>query len=197
MLAGQFAVVGDREAEQQLRVGAGREADLERAQLVGAVGLDLDRPLGQAVQRHQVDQRARAVGLAAEAPGDRRRVDRVVEVGVADEDADGLPGGSDEALERRRIGQRRPPQQQVAEGHPREVGIDEERLALVGEPVAGDAEPLDLEPGRQLQRPRLQLAQRLAVGARGGASRRPRLRQLAEVSQRASHAGDGAGSEVI
>ena len=31
VLAGQFAVVGDGEAEQQLRVDAGREADLERA----------------------------------------------------------------------------------------------------------------------------------------------------------------------
>ena len=50
VLAGQFAVVGDGEAEQQLRVDAGREADLERAQLVGPVGLDLDRLLGEAVQ---------------------------------------------------------------------------------------------------------------------------------------------------
>ncbi len=90
VLAGQFAVVGDGEAEQQLRVDAGGEADLERAQLVGPVGLDHDRPLGQAVQRHQVQQRVRAVGLAADAPGDRRGVDGVVEVGVADEHADGL-----------------------------------------------------------------------------------------------------------
>ena len=76
------------------------------------------------------------------------------------------PGALDEAVERRRVGQRRPPQQQVAEGDAREVGVDEQRLALVGQPVAGDPEPLDLQPRRQLQRPRLQLAQRLAVGAR-------------------------------
>ncbi len=185
MLAGEFAVVGDGEAEQQLRVDAGREADLERAELVGAVGLDLDRLLGEAVQPHQRHQRVRAVGLAAEAAGDRRRVDRVVEVGVADEHADDLAGRLDEAVERRRVGQRRAAQQQVGEGDPREVGVDEQRLALVAEPVAGDAEPFDLEPGRQLQRPRLQLAQRLAVVALGRAPRRPRLRQLAEVSQRA------------
>ena len=96
---------------------AGREADLERAQLVGAVGLDLDRLLGEAVQAHQVDQRVRAVGLAAEAPRDRRRVDGVVEVGVADEHADHLAGRVDEAVERRRVGQRRPaPQRGRANG---------------------------------------------------------------------------------
>ena len=139
------------------------------------------------MQPHQVDQRARAVGLAVEPPGDRRGVDGVVEVGVADEHADRLAGRVDEAVERRRVGQCLAAQHQVAEGDPREVGVDEQRLALVGEPVAGDAQPLDLEPGRKLRRPRLQLAQRLAVGALGGAPRRPRLRQLAEVSQRLSH----------
>jgi hypothetical protein len=80
VVAAEFAVVWDREAEQQLRVQAGGEGDLERTQLVGPVGLDLDRPLGLAVERHQVDQRARAVGRAIEALGERRRVERVVEV---------------------------------------------------------------------------------------------------------------------
>ena len=52
-----------------------------------------------------------------------------------------------------------------AQRHAGEVGVDEERPALVGEPVAGDPEPFDLEPGGQPRRPRLELAQRLAVVA--------------------------------
>jgi hypothetical protein len=49
LLAAQFAVVGDGAAEQQLRVDAGGEADLEGAQLVDPVGLDLDRAAGESV----------------------------------------------------------------------------------------------------------------------------------------------------
>jgi hypothetical protein len=118
LVAAEFAVVGDGPAEQQLRVDAGGEADLERPQLVDAVGLDLDRALGEPVQRHQVDQRRRSVGVAAEADGDRRRVDRVVEVGVPDEDADHLPRRPHEAVESGRVRKRGAPQDEVAEGDP-------------------------------------------------------------------------------
>ena len=111
----------------------------------------------------------------------------MVEVGVADQHPDDLAGRVDEALERGRVGQGRPAQQQVAERHPREVGVDEQRLALVADPVAGDAEPFDLEPGGQLERPRLELAQGLPVFPLGGAPRRPRPGQIAQVSQRAGH----------
>ena len=108
------------------------------------------RPPGrEAVQRHQVDERARAEGTAAEPARDRRRIERVVEVGVADEDAGNLAGGIGEALERCRVRARRPAQQEILERKAREVGVDEERLALAGEPVARDPEPLQLEPGRK------------------------------------------------
>ena len=131
---------------------AGGERDLERAELIGPVGLDLDRLPGEAVQSHQGDQRVRSVGRAAEAAGDRRRVDGVVEMGVADEHAGDLSRRLHEAVERDRVRQGRPAQQQAAERDPGEVGVDEERLALVGEPVARDAEPFDLEALRQSRR---------------------------------------------
>ena len=95
MLAGEVAVVGHGHPEQQLRVGAWREADLEGAELIGPVGLDLDGLAGEAVQRHQPDQRVRSVGPAPEPAGDRRRVDGVVEVGVADEHPDHLSRGDE------------------------------------------------------------------------------------------------------
>jgi hypothetical protein len=103
------------------------------------------------VQRHQVDQGIRPVRLAAEAPGDRRGVDRVVEMGVADQHADDLSRRAAETVERRWVGQRWTAEEQVAERDAREVGIDKERPALVGEPVAGDAQPLDPQAARQLQ----------------------------------------------
>jgi hypothetical protein len=79
VLAGQVAVEGDGEAQQQFRVHAGSEADLKRAELVGPVGLNVHRLVSEPVQRHQVDQRVRAVGAAAEASCNLRRVDDVVE----------------------------------------------------------------------------------------------------------------------
>ena len=83
--------VRHRHPEQQLRVRAGHELDLERPQLVGPVGLDLDRLVLEPVQRHQTHQRARPVGLAAEPPGDRGRVHSVVEVRVPDQHPDRSP----------------------------------------------------------------------------------------------------------
>jgi hypothetical protein len=187
VLAGEVAVVGDREAEQQLRVGAGREADREGTQLVGSVRLDRNRLPAEPVQAHQGRERAGPVRPAAEATGDRRRVDGMVEVGVADEDAGDLAGRMDEAVERRGIGQRRPAPQQVGEGDAGDVGIDEERLSLKAHPVAGDAKPFELEPGRQLQWPLLELAESLSVFALGALSLQPSAGQLGEMPQRARH----------
>ena len=141
----------------------------------GPVRLHLDRELAESVQSHQVRQRARAVGPAAEAAGDRRRVDRVVEVGVADEHADRVVGRRQIAVERGRVGDRGAAQQQAAQRNAGEVGVDVEAGALVVEPVARDAEPLDLEPGGQRQRPRLELGQRLEVV---GAAHRGQLMAL-------------------
>ena len=88
MLARQLAVERDRVAEYQLRVQARDERDGERSQLVAMVGFDLDGPLAEAVESHQVNQRARPVGGALVAACCLRDVDRVVEVGVTDKYAD-------------------------------------------------------------------------------------------------------------
>jgi hypothetical protein len=111
----------------------------------------------------------------------------VVKVGVADEDSCHLAGRVDEAIERRRVGQCRSAPQEVAEGDPREIGVDEQRLSLEADPVAGDAEPFDLQPGRQLQLLRLELAEHLAVFVGGLLPRQACLGQLTEMMQRSRH----------
>jgi hypothetical protein len=110
-----------------------------------------------------------------------------VEVSVADEDADDLARGVDEAVERRRVRQRGTPPQQLAEGNPGEVGIDEQGLVLAADAVAGDPEPFDLQAIGQLQRLCLELSHGLAVFALGGAPAQLCLGEVAEVSQGARH----------
>ncbi|MFI5121530.1 MAG: hypothetical protein ACHQJ5_01410 [Vicinamibacteria bacterium] len=94
----------------------------------------------------------------------------MVEVGVPDEDAGGVVIGGQEAIERHRVRDRRAAQQQAAQRHAGEVGVDVEAAPLERDPVAGDAQPLELEPGRKLERPRLELGQGLEVvgGAHSG-----------------------------
>jgi hypothetical protein len=88
VLAGQLAAVGHPQAAGQLGVLARDEGHRERAELVGVVRLDHDRALGMIVERHQVGQRARAVDRTAGAGRQRRHVEGVIEVGVADQDRD-------------------------------------------------------------------------------------------------------------
>ena len=116
------------------------------------------------------------------AAGDLGGVDRMVEMGVADEDARRPAPAPQEAVESGALRQVRAAQEEVAERHPREVGVDEERLPLVGEAVAGYPEPFDLQPGRQLEWPGLQLGEGLPVVAFSGAPRRPGACQLTQVS---------------
>ena len=67
------------------------------------------------------------------AAGDRRGVDGVVEVRVADEDSHDLPGRMQEAVQGWRArGRCRRRSTQVAERDPGEVRVDEQRLAFVG-----------------------------------------------------------------
>jgi hypothetical protein len=80
--------------------------------------LDLDRELAEAVQRHQVRQRARAVRGRPIQRGDRRRVDGVVEMCVSDEDAGDAPRCTSIGVEHRRVWQRLASQQQRAQRDP-------------------------------------------------------------------------------
>ena len=112
VVAGQRPVERDLAAEQQLRVAARDEAHDERPELVRLPRLDLDAV--EPVQAHQPRQRVRAVRRTAEAARDRRRVDRVIPVRVADQHAGHRPRRAHVALDQRRVRQRRPAQQQRA-----------------------------------------------------------------------------------
>jgi hypothetical protein len=85
-------------------------------------------------------------------------------VGVADEDAGDLALAGQKAVERLGIGQGGTPAQQRVQRHPRQIGIDVEIVALVAEPEAGDAEPLDLEARRELGRGALERRGRRRAG---------------------------------
>ena len=179
MLTRELSVEGNREPEQKLRVQARDERDGERAQLITTLWLDLHRALGEAVQAHQVDQRARAVGGAFVSPRDRGHVDRVVEMGVPDENPDDASGRSQEALVKRRVGVCRRAADDACERHAREVGVDVDRLPLVAEAVPRHAEPFELQPPGQLQRLARELAHRvgivvLSLTASGGKAREAR-----------------------
>ena len=102
------------------------------------------------------------------AAGDRRRVDRVVEVRVPDEHPGDAARRARVAVDQRLVRQRHAAQQQRAQRHARDVRVDEQRHALVGEPVARHAEPGRARARRQAERHRLELAQGLGVVAHVG-----------------------------
>ncbi len=103
-----------------------------------------------------------------EAPRDRRCVERVVEVRVPDEHAGDLAAvGADVAVEHRRVRHRPLAQQQAAQRHARDVRIDEQRHALIGDAVAADAEPRQLETCGQRERNGLEPVQCVRVCVRG------------------------------
>ena len=72
----------------------------------------------------------------------------MVKMGVADEHTDHVFGRAYEAVEHRRVGDRRAAPDDRRERNSRDVRVDEQRLALVGHPIAGDPEPFQVEPGR-------------------------------------------------
>jgi len=81
---------------------------------------------------------------------ERRRVDRVVEVGVADEHGFDLLGRRPRqmAVDLCRVREGKVASEDCAERDPRDVRVDEDRLALVRDAIPGDADPLELEAGR-------------------------------------------------
>ena len=169
-------------------MGARRERDPERPELVLAVGLDRDRAVGEPVERHQVDERVRSVRLAAEARGRSRARRRRGRSGCGRR-APPRPrrAGLMKRSISRAVGQRRAAAQQRRERNPRDVGVDVERDALEREPVAGDPEPLEADPARQLDpaaaRARRAPARRRAHGARASPGSR-RSRRGGEAGRR-------------
>ena len=103
-------------------------------------------------------QRGGPEGLGPEAASESRCVDRVVEVRVADEDPGHLPRRPEVAGDQRFVRQGPSPQEQRPKRHPRHVRIDENRDALICEPIARDAEPRDLKSAGQVERDALELA---------------------------------------
>jgi hypothetical protein len=115
------------------------ERHLERADFVAPAVLDLDRAVGQAVEAHQVRERARAVDLAAAPAGDLRDVERVVEVGVADQHR---ARRRHVAVDQRRVrAQGAAAEQRVACARARQVGIDQQDMVLMADGEACGAEP--------------------------------------------------------
>ena len=79
--------------------------------------------------------------------GDVGHVDRVVEVGVADEDR---VGGGDEPVDEIGLDGHRALAEHAGEGETGQEGVDEHGRALVGQPESGGTEPLDLEAGGEV-----------------------------------------------
>ena len=113
---------------------------------------------------------AEPYALAPIAPGDRGRVDRVVEMGVADQHPRHRARRRDVAVDHGAIGHRRTPSDQRPKRHPRDVGVDEQRDALEGEPVSRDPEPLHVEARREPERRDLEPAREPVAAARLRAS---------------------------
>ena len=104
----------------------------------------------------------------------------MVEVRVADQHCHDRPRHPQEAIDALGVGQRRPPPQQPFQRRSREVGIDHQRLVLVRQPVPRNAKPLDLKPGGQAKRARLQLPEDIGVFA---LVLLPRDRELQEAQE--------------
>ena len=86
-----------------------------------------------------------AAALGDAADGDP--AEGVVEVRVPHQDGVGL---GEEPLHETRVGAQRPPAQYGLQAGPRDVGIDEEAVALEGEPEARRAQPLQLQAGGEV-----------------------------------------------
>jgi hypothetical protein len=91
----------------------------------------------------------------------------VIEVRVAHEHAEHPAGRPQPSRKRSLVSQRRAPSQQLAKAHPRDVGIDVDRLALVGEPIAGHTQPFDFQTACQAQRAGCASGQLLKAGLVG------------------------------
>ena len=148
MLTGDLTGARHRAAQHELGVHARDEAELERPDLVDPVRFDGHRTVGQTVQAHEVGGGGAAEHRAPVAAGDGRGVERVVEVGVPEEDG---VGGRHEAVEQGGVGTDDPTAQQIADRRPGDVGVDQDPRAFVGERDSGDAEPGELESGREVE----------------------------------------------
>ena len=147
VVAGELAARRHGQAKRELRVQRLDERHPERPELVDTPGLDLDALFCQAVQTHQRTERARAVHLAAVAARQRRHVHRMIEMRVPDEYR---VGARDEAREQRSVGVQRLPRKHRAERAPRDIRLQSQVEAAVGEPEARGTKPLELEPFRQV-----------------------------------------------
>ena len=138
-VAGQLAVGGHCESQQQLRMATGHEADGERADLVHSLRIDLDRGVGQAVEPQEPHDVRRPVD-GRTPPGELWHVHRVVEVAVSDEHGIRLGRQPRHHLGVGPHGRRT---ERLTQAPPREERVDEQRRALVGQAEAGGAEPLE------------------------------------------------------
>ena len=188
VLAGQLPVGRRPEACGETRVTTRDERDLERADLVATVGLDGYGEGGAAGDLHQLAERCAAVRRTTRAGGERRDVERVIEVGMPDEDRRRV-GQRGQAV---RVGRDGPAAQQLPERDPRPVRIDQQVPALVAEAKAGRAEPLEFEARREIARARRtrpgEVAVRRSVGVRLRAAARDIGEQRRDVAERSEHA---------
>ncbi len=140
------------------------ERDLERPELIGVTGGHADGPRHLAVECHQPLERRRAVRLRVPPPGQRGHVDRVVEVRMADQDARDLVRlGTEHPVVKVRVGERRPVREEGAQRNAGDVRVDVEGVALVGQAIAGHAQPPQIQPVGERQRPVRQLFERQRV----------------------------------
>ena len=186
VLAGDLTSVRHLEPEHQLRVDAGDEGDRERSDLDRSVTLHRDGLAGEAVQAHEVSRGGAAVDRGAVARRDAGCVEGVVEVRVAEEDG---VGSWDVAVEQRGVRRPDPAAEQVADGSPGHVGVDEDRRPVVGDREAGDAQPLHVDAGRQAEIGGVdrELGEHVAIGAVVALAGGRVGEQVAEVGERGGH----------
>jgi hypothetical protein len=133
---------------------ARHEGHRERTQLKRLVRDHLHRSLVLTVQAHQLRERGGAIGGAAVARADLGNVDRMIEVRVSHEDADHLALRPQPPIDQLRVRQRALAAHDIGKRHAGYVGVDVDRLALEGEPIAGHPEPFELETGWEIEHAR-------------------------------------------
>ncbi len=143
VLAGQFAVARGVQPQDQSCMHAGHEGDRERSDLEGAVRFDDPGLRVESPQPHQAATRCAPVDRAAVPCGDARHVERVVEMGVAHQDR---VRAWHPTVDHRPIRVDDPAAQQVADGRPGDVRVDEHRGAFEVQYETGDAQPVDPQP---------------------------------------------------
>ncbi len=149
----------------------------------GSCAVDLHRLLAPAVQAHEAHERGRPVRGAAVARAQRRHVDGVIEVRVADEHAHDVPHRGQPAVDRRGVRERGAAAQERPQRHARDVRVEVDRLPLERQAVAGHTQPFELQATRQLERAR-------GAGRELRERRGVRLRALLVLRDEAPEAGE-------